>query len=219
MTNPVCAVIGAGPGIGLSVAKRFAREGFALGLLARNQEKLRAFERELNASGAKTMTASVDASDPASLRLALERVQSTLGPIGVLVYNPVVPRAQKPSGLSFEDAVQDFKVNVAGALVAAQTVLPGMKERASGSILFTGGGMALRPNPLFSSVALGKAALRNLTYSLAQEVKSSGVHVATVTVSAMVKPDSPLPDAIAEKFWELHAQSPDAWQTEIEFTP
>jgi NAD(P)-dependent dehydrogenase (short-subunit alcohol dehydrogenase family) len=121
-----------------------------------------------------------------------------------------------PSALDAALLLDDMRVNVAGALVAAQQVLPHMRAQRRGTILFTGGGLALAPAPPYAALAAGKAALRNLCYSMGAEVEPDGVHVATVTIAGFVQPGSHFdPDRIAEAYWTLHAQEPGQWEREI----
>lgn len=91
-----------------------------------------------------------------------------------------------------------------------------MKEAKRGTLLFTGGGLALDPLANFASVSLGKAALRNLVFSLAQELTPAGIHVATVTICGMVRPGTHFdPDTIAQSFLALHQQERESWTTEL----
>ena len=109
-----------------------------------------------------------------------------------------------------------FDVLVIGALVAAQEAMPAMKTKNRGTILFTGGGFAYEPAMNYASLSLSKAALRNLTYSLAQELGAFGIHVATVTVYGFVQSGTHYdPGRIAEAFIRLHRQAPGHFQTEI----
>jgi short-subunit dehydrogenase len=213
---PIAAIVGVGPGIGESVARVFARNGFSLALLARNAQKLEALQSELRQEGFGVQVLPADASDTNSLKTALEQVQASLGVPDVLVYNVMSKTAAGvPSLLDPEQVVQDFRGNVLGALTAAQVVAPGMKARGSGTILFTGGGLALKPFKDYASLAMGKAGIRNLTFSLAQELQPVGIHVATVTVAGVVRPNSSFaPDTIATHFWRLHSQPKGAWELE-----
>jgi short-subunit dehydrogenase len=216
---PSIAIVGVGPGIGESVARVFARNGFLLALLARNAQKLESLQSELRQEGFGVQVFPSDASDTHSLKAALEQMQASLGVPDVLVYNVMSKTAAgAPLGLDPEQAAHDFRGNVLGALVAAQVIAPGMKARGSGTILFTGGGLAVKPFKDYASLAIGKAGIRNLAFSLAQELQPAGIHVATVTVAGTVRPNSSFtPDTIAKHFWRLHAQTPDAWELEHEF--
>lgn len=216
MSNKICAVAGVGPGVGLAVAKRFGREGFRLALLARRAEALDKYVAALDQEGLEASAFPADAANFDSLKEALAQVKAQLGSPDVLVYNPAVIVEGNPSTLDVEELMADFRVNVGGALVCAQQVIPDMKAKRSGTLLFTGGGLALRPQPRYTSLAIGKAGLRNLTYSLAAELESDSIHVATITIAGFVQPGSHFdPDLIAEKYWELHAQTAGAWEREI----
>jgi NAD(P)-dependent dehydrogenase (short-subunit alcohol dehydrogenase family) len=107
-------------------------------------------------------------------------------------------------------------VNVIGALISAKQVLPHMREQQRGSILFTGGGLALGPAPQYASLAMGKAALRNLAYSLGGELEDENILVGTVTIAGYIKPGTHFaPERIADAFWALHAQEPGQREHEI----
>ena len=110
--------------------------------------------------------------------------------------------------------VDDLAVNIGGALVAAQTVAPKMEERASGAILLTGGGLALAPNADYLSLSIGKAGIRTLAIGLFEPYRKKGIHVATVTVAALVLPESKEAAPVAEHFWRLYNQPKDAWTVE-----
>jgi short-subunit dehydrogenase len=202
---PIATIVGVGPGIGESVARVFAQKGFSLALVARDAQKLQTLQTELRREGFGVQVFPADASDTAGLTSALETIQRSLGVPDVLVYN-VMSRtaAGVPSGIDPERAVHDFRGNVLGALTSAQAFIPGMKARGSGTILFTGGGMAMKPVKEYASLAIGKAGIRN--------------HVATVTIAGTVRPNSSFaPDTIARHFWRLHDQPKDAWELEHEF--
>ncbi len=216
--KPACLIVGAGPGIGQSVAQAFAREGYALALAARHPAKLDEFRRELEQQGTAARAYAADASDEASLRQLFASVRADLGDPEVLVYNPAAHSPGKPTTLNAEQLVADFRVNVTGALLCAQQAAGAMKARGRGTILLTGGGFAHEPAANYTSLSLGKAALRNLTYSLAQELGAHGIHVATVTVYGFVQSGTHYdPARIADAFLRLHKQKPGHFQTELVF--
>jgi short-subunit dehydrogenase len=94
-----------------------------------------------------------------------------------------------------------------------------MNERGAGTILLTGGGYSLKPNPEYLSLSIGKAAIRALTYGLFDSLKATGIHVATVTVEALVSPGSKDAAAVAEHFWQLHSQPRGSWTPEVKYAP
>lgn len=214
--KPVCLIVGAGPGIGQAVALAFAREGYDLALAARQPERLKTLQPALEKLGAASRLYRVDAGSEPSLRELFAEVRRTFGDPEVVVYNPASHVVGKPTTLTSEQLVADFRVNVAGALTCVQEAAPAMKTRGRGTILLTGGGFAHEPAANYASLSLGKAALRNLTFSLAQELGAHGIHVATVTVYGFVQSGTHFdPARIAEAFLRLHKQTPGHFQTEV----
>jgi NAD(P)-dependent dehydrogenase (short-subunit alcohol dehydrogenase family) len=216
--NGVCIVVGVGPGMGLALVRRFAREGFKVAMVARRQDALAEYEKSLAAQGYVTKGFVADATMPALLLRALDEVQQTWGPPQVLIYNTSILNEGMPTTLNAAGLVNDFKVNVVGAQVAAQFAAQSMRTAKKGTILITGGGLALQPYAMMASLAIGKAGVRSLAHSLAQELEPAGIHVATVTIQGMIKAGTKFdPDAIAEEFWQLHLESPGQFQREIFF--
>lgn len=218
MAQPVCAIVGAGPGIGHALAARFGREGFAIALVGRRPEPLARLIETLADHGIEALPFRADAGDAASLVEGMDEVRTALGPPQVLIYNAFAGHPGLPSTLSPGDLAADLRVNVLGALVAAQAVIPKMRAAGLGTILFTGGGYAFDPAAEQASLGVGKAALRNLAFSLAKEVGPDGIHVATVTIAGLVRPGTGFdPLRIAEAFWALHVQARSGWEREIVF--
>jgi short-subunit dehydrogenase len=202
-----CVIVGAGPGIGEALALAFAAEGYDIALVARSIAKFTEFLLEISKLGRRARAFSADAGDESALRAAIGRAQSELGAVEVLVYNAASGKTSKPTALKTGMLLEEFRINVGGALVAAQAVAEGMKARRRGTILFTGGSFAYEPAAEYSSLSLGKAALRSLTYSLAQELGAHDIHVATVTVYGFVQKGTHFdPRRIAESFIDLHRQ-------------
>jgi NADP-dependent 3-hydroxy acid dehydrogenase YdfG len=215
---PVIAIVGMGPGLSAAVARRFGREGFQVAALARRADALQEQVQVLAASGVTARPYTADASDPASLAAALAQVERDLSTLDVLVYNAAGVRYKPLTQLSADELNADLRISVGGALAAAQAVLPAMRARGNGTLLFTGGGFAFEPMPALASLGAGKAAIRNLAFSLHAELKDSGIHAATVTICGTVKPETPFdPDRIAESYWALHSQHKDAFEREIMF--
>jgi NAD(P)-dependent dehydrogenase (short-subunit alcohol dehydrogenase family) len=211
MTNPpVTVIVGIGPGLALALAERFASAGHRVVGLGRKPRKVAGALAALRERGLKVETRTADAGDFAGMRSVIAAIERNAGAIDVLIYNAYRASYASPSALEPEAAIEDFRVNVGGALVAAQAVLPGMRKRARGSILFTGGGLALDPTGWLdaSSLAIGKAGLRSLAFTLNRELATTGVYVGTVTVAGMIMPGTSLaPEKIADVFWELHEAS------------
>lgn len=207
--------IGSGPGMGLATAERFAREGFQVVLSARNAAKTQELADQLKAKGYEVEVRTVDAGDPSSVASLINDVEKQFGSVDVLHYNAASMRKatllEQPQG-TFNS---DLAVNIGGALVAAQCVAPKMSERGSGTILLTGGGFALEPNPEFLSLSIGKAGIRAMAHALFDDLKERGIHFATVTVTALVAAGSKDAEAVAECFWQLHSQPKGSWTAEL----
>lgn len=205
-----------GPGVSSSVAKKFAGDNFRLALIARNTERLNVFKKNLEAAGAETEVFTADASDEDSIIKAFGEIKSKMGDTDVLHYNAYSMRQSLPLQLNYQDCINDFKINTAGALLSSQLVLPAMLEKKEGCILFTGGGLSLEPLPLYCSLGIGKAGIRNLCFSLYAELKSKNIHAATVTIKGYVKPGTKWdPDLIADEFRKLYLQKQSEFEREI----
>ncbi len=209
-------VIGAGPGIGLSVARRLAREGLSVGVIARAGPTVDAAVAAL--SGHEVHGVVADATDEAALRRGLDEVADRLGPPEMLVYNAALIRADAIGELSAGQHLDAWAVNVVGAITAAAHVAPGMAQRGRGTIIITGG--MPQPVPAYTSLSLGKAGVRTLVTLLHQAYGTAGVHAASVTVLGEVAPGTAFdPDDIAERYWRLHTQPPGAWEHEVVHGP
>lgn len=202
-------IVGMGDGIGLAVSRRFAKEGFAIAMIARSEAKLQGFKDTLKAEGYSAHSFVADAGDEFSLKAAIAAIQTQLGNPEVLIYNVAVPNMNNVLDETVERLMSDFNANVTGALVATQAVLPAMKAQGTGTILFTGGGFSMYPSPDFASLSIGKAGIRSLAKMLAEALKPGGVRVGTITVCGIVNPDDPKynPESIAENYWAFHVKT------------
>jgi NAD(P)-dependent dehydrogenase (short-subunit alcohol dehydrogenase family) len=232
VNGKVAAVLGVGPGLGVAVAQRFAREGFAVGLMARGEESLTAAREEVEGSGGTALAATADATDAASVASAFDRVREELGAPEVFVYNAGAFQMGGILELSPEQFDDCFRANCSGALYGAQQVLPAMVERGRGTIILTGATAALRGSARFAALATGKFGLRALAQSMAREFGPQGIHVAHVIIDGQIntprlreaQPDREesttlSPESIAETYWQLHAQDPTAWTLELDLRP
>ena len=209
----LCTIIGMGPGLGLSIAKRFAQEGFDIGMISRNERNLESYEKYLTKYGVKINHSKGNAGNYFNLTLALGKFNET----EVLVYNAAVVE-KSYLGTSPEKISSDLNVNVGGAFAAAQYILPRIEKIGKGTLLFTGGGFAHEPNSNYISLSMGKAALLNLGLNLANQYEPKGIHVAVVSIYGKIEPGTKYdPDLIAEEYWKLHSQPREEWQKEIHF--
>ena len=208
-------VIGAGPRIGASVARRLSREGFAIGVIARSRATVESVLSGLASTETPGVTA--DVTDEVALRAALDEVVDRFGVPDVLVYNAALIQRDSIGELTAQQHLDAWAVNVVGAITAVAHLAPRMAQAGRGTIVITGG--MPEPVPELTSLSLGKAGVRALTDLLAKAYGPSGVHVATVTVCGPVAPGSAFdPDDIAEHYWRLHTQPLDAWEREVAYT-
>jgi NAD(P)-dependent dehydrogenase (short-subunit alcohol dehydrogenase family) len=217
VATPGAIVVGAGPGIGLAVARRFAVEGLPVGLIARSAATLAGVASELARTGADTAAETADVRDELALRTALDRIVDRFGVPDVLVYNAAVIQWDDFGELTAQQHLDAWATNVVGAITAVGHIGPRMAERGSGTVIITGG--MPTPIPEVTSLSLGKAGVRALTELLATRFEPSGIHVATVTVGGAVEPGTAFdPDEIAEQYWLLHTQAREQWEREVLYT-
>jgi short-subunit dehydrogenase len=209
MSEKILLIVGAGPGISLNTARKFGKEGFKVALISRSMESLQKYEYELKNGGIEAKGFPGDVSSVESLKTAIDKVIKTYGKIDVLLYNAAAGRPGKPTTLRVDQLVEDFKISVAGALTSVKEVIPYMQN---GTILLTGGGLALHPYADYASLAIGKAGIRSLAYSLHQELSPKGIYVGTLTINGFVQEGTYYSaENIAKAFYSMYEN-----QTETE---
>jgi short-subunit dehydrogenase len=211
-------LVGAGPGLGTAVARRFAEGGYRLTLLARSTDSLRDLAGSLADTGAKISTLAADASDPDDLGARVGELYLGHDAPGVIVYNAVMGAPDRLLSSSVAHLQMAYSVDVISAIVVAQAAAPGMRAAGFGTMLVTGGGFADHPIPALATVSLGKAALRSAATMLGADLEPDGIRVATLTIAGQIAAGTPFdPDRIAERYWEVvHLDGP--WQAEFRFT-
>ena len=209
--------IGSGAGIGFATAARFAREGFRIVLSSRSPAKAQDLADRLERTGYPVGVRTVDCADPGSITALIAEVERQFGHIDVLHYNAASMRKATLAEQPRDTFTGDLAVNIGGALIAAQAVAEQMSRRRSGTILLTGGGYSLAPNPQFLSLSIGKAGIRALALGAFETLKQKDIHIGTVTVQVAIKPDSVDAEAVAELFWQLHSQPVAQWTAEVTY--
>ena len=206
------AIIGAGKGLGAAVARRFGKEGFAVGLISRHQGRLDALAAELEQHGVQAKGFVADVRDPASIASALERVTETLGPIEVLQYSPLPQKDFMRPVLETTpaDLVGPVEFSIYGPVAAVHQVLPGMRFLGEnrGTILFVNGGSAVKPgrNVTGTSVAFaGQAAYAELLHEVLGE---EGIQVSQLIIGGRIieGDDEKDPAVLAGLLWDLHTK-------------
>ena len=227
MAAKVCVVAGAGPGTGAALCRRFAAGGYRVAMLARNEERLAALEREVDGSRGYA----VDVTDAARVQATVERIRDDLGSPGVLVHNAVSGRFGEFLDVTPEALEDTLRTNVLSLLILGQAVAPGMLA-SGGAIVVTGNTSAWRGAANFAAFAPSKAAQRILAQSMARSLGPKGIHVAYVVIDAVIdvpwtrqafasKPDDffAQPAAIAETVYHVAHQDRSAWTFEVDLRP
>ncbi|MFX1323895.1 MAG: SDR family NAD(P)-dependent oxidoreductase [Promethearchaeota archaeon] len=213
----IITIVGMGPGNGMGIVRRFGKEGFTVAMISRNEEKLQKLQGELEKEGIKAYYFVGDASREDSLKKSFQMIREKVGNPEVLIYNAARLKMRNILDERFDSLVTDFKVNVAGVFTAVQEVLPSMLAKSKGTILITGGHLGIEPHKDFASLSMGKGALINLVKTLAAELKPKNIHVASVIICGIIKPEDEKynPSAIAENYWKLYTQKKEEFEVEI----
>jgi NAD(P)-dependent dehydrogenase (short-subunit alcohol dehydrogenase family) len=208
-------LVGAGPGLGAAIARRFAHEGYRLTLVARSEP---AVANELREAGAHVSAVPADAGDGAALRAALAPLFAAPDAPGVVIYNAAIAAFDDLLSVTPEQLAQGYAVDVIGAVVTAQVAVPAMRAGGGGTLLFTGGGFADALPPGFATLSLGKLGLRAAATMLARELRGDHIHAGSLTILGQIAPGTSVdPDAIAGAYWEICHEAPGAWREEYRF--
>jgi NAD(P)-dependent dehydrogenase (short-subunit alcohol dehydrogenase family) len=231
LKKPAAVVIGAGPGLGASLIRRFAKT-YSVAILARKADYLKALAGELRQSGATVQDLTCDVRDRRQITDAFRAIREELGDSEVLLYNAGSGTFGGVTEITPDQYEADWRVNAFGAFVAAKEVAPAMIARGHGTILFTGATAGVKAGPKSVSFGPAKFAMRGLAQSLARDLGPRGIHVAWINVDGNIdipgarglKPslkddDFLKPDAIAETYWHLAHQDKSAWTMELELRP
>nr|WP_281167736.1 SDR family NAD(P)-dependent oxidoreductase [Corynebacterium lubricantis] len=210
--------MGAGPGLGGSIAKRFAREGFSVTLAARTATKLEPVVAELKDLGAEVDTLLLDAGDTENFVAELQRFAEQRAP-GVVVYNAAVFVPNRILATPLSEQAAAYNVDVLGSIAAAQVLTPAMREAGRGTFFITGGGFGHHPSAEYATLSIGKAGVLATSSILHDELAPAGVQATSVTVHGAIAPGTAFdPDTIAETYWQLHTQPAKEWTAETLFS-
>ena len=206
---PVIAIIGAGPGLGAAVARKFGREGFSIALISRNRSKLDTMAAELTGAGLTAKVFTADVRVPAELESALERAAAELGPITALQYSPLPSRDYlKPVlDLTPELALEALQFSALGLIHSVRAVLPAMREAGDGSIILINGGTSVKARAGFAGTSVAFPAESAYGEMLHDALEGEGVRVSQLVIPGGI-PQLDLPngiDDVADRIWELHA--------------
>jgi NAD(P)-dependent dehydrogenase (short-subunit alcohol dehydrogenase family) len=226
MAKDVALVVGAGPGLGMALSRRFAEGGFTVAIASRDRARLDAD------AGGSIHAYTCDAGDAASVAQLYDAIARDHGDPSLVVYNASAMVRGSVLDLDPAEVERVWRISCLGALLVGQQAARRMVANGRGTILFTGATAALRGGANFAGFAIGKFGQRALAQSMARDLGPKGIHVAHVIVDGLIAaarnkawqaehgPDSALdPAAIAEAYWQLHLQPKSAWTQELDLRP
>jgi NADP-dependent 3-hydroxy acid dehydrogenase YdfG len=183
------AIVGAGPGVGQAVARRFGSRGFKVALLARKREKLDKLVERLKTENIEAAGFTADLRNRPTLEAALGQAIGHFGSIDVLEYSPAPEMpgtVMTATAMDVENELYQLDVGVLGAIAAVRTVLPKMLERKDGAILLTTAASALHPLAITASFGVAAGATLNYGRVLNQELAQHNVYAGVVMISGLV---------------------------------
>ncbi|MBL8482207.1 MAG: SDR family NAD(P)-dependent oxidoreductase [Rhodocyclaceae bacterium] len=232
--HEVALVVGAGPGLGCALARRFARAEMHVAIAARNAERLDTLIAGCSGIHHGARAYACDARVEAAVENLFERVTQDLGTPSLVVYNAGAFLHKSLLDTSAEEFENAWRSLCLGGFLVGRAAARAMlaKARPSGTLLFTGATASLRGSAQFHNLAVGKFGLRALAQSMARELQPRGLHVAHVVIDGRIRPtevveharapgdDAMLDaDAIAENYYQLHRQPRSAWTQELDLRP
>ncbi|HZN86772.1 MAG TPA: SDR family NAD(P)-dependent oxidoreductase [Burkholderiales bacterium] len=233
---PVAVIAGVGEGLGFALARRFAAAGYRVALAARSAERLARLAGEIGKAGGRAFAAPTDLREEQEVLALFDALESEHGPVEVAVFN---------AGANFRASLLDTPADMfekvwrlgcyAGFLFGREAARR-MAPRGKGTILFTGATASIRGAAQFAAFAAAKNGLRAVAQSMAREFGPRNLHVAHVVIDGMIDteavrarfadrvadlgPDAMLDTAaIAELYYQLHAQPRSAWTFEADLRP
>jgi NAD(P)-dependent dehydrogenase (short-subunit alcohol dehydrogenase family) len=224
----VCVVTGVGPGNGSALGRRFAKEGYAVALLARTTGT----SGPLAASLPDARAYACDVTDADSVAQTFDAIEKEWGPVHTLVYNAgsgIWGNVEQIDAAALESA---FRVNTLGLFLTTRRVLPSMQAKGEGNIVVIGATSSRRGAARAAAFAPAKAAQKSLTESMARHLWPQNIHVSLVIIDGVVdlprtramlkdKPDDffVAPDDLADTAFHLTNQPRSAWSFEVEARP
>ena len=219
---PVCLILGAGPGIGYSLARKWAENGHQAVLFRRSAVSA----EEINSLvGGSAVAMQCDVTNQEQTKLMVEKVEKEFGPIETVIYNAGVGVWKKYNEVSLAEFDRCMETNTKGLLIASQIICPKMVKRCRGVVGITGATASLKGQPFTTAFAAAKAAQRSLAESIAKEVGPHNVHVFYAIIDGVARPDAVeggktmIPKDIAQNYWDIAQQKKSAWSFQIDMRP
>lgn len=231
--NGPCIIVGAGPGLGAALARRFSAAGHPVVLGARDAQRIEGLAREVTDAGGTALATATDASDEAQVIDLFDKAERAFGPAAVAIHN-VGGRVSKPAVETTAAEVEDQwrSIAFAGFLVGREAARR-MTGQGAGTILFSGGRPSRRGRENLSAFAIAKAGLRGFAECLAREMAPQGVHVAHFAIEGTIASPRMIAaqpqkaetgeiistEALAELYYQTHCQPRSAWAFEVDLRP
>jgi NAD(P)-dependent dehydrogenase (short-subunit alcohol dehydrogenase family) len=234
---PVAWIVGVGPtrGLGAALARRFASGGMHVVITGRTKERLDVIAQEVNASGGRATVAPGDITESSFIQKTLDEI-GLWGKLDVAIFNAGGNQWKPTLEMTDEFFESVWRLCCMSGFVFGRETARVMLERGRGTLLFTGASASLRGRAQFTAFAAAKAGLRMVSQSMAREFGPLGIHVAHVIVDGLIDGDRARevasdgvqskgadgllkPEAIAEAYWQLHAQHRSAWTQELDLRP
>ena len=216
MSQPVYVVLGAGPGLGLAVARRFAREGYAVVLVTRHADEAEPLVASLREEGYDATGAGVDLADPDDVTRVVTEIGDRQGRIDVLHFNPSVWREADVLHLTVPQLLEDVAVGAGALLTAVQAARPFLGKGAR--VLATGSAAADKPSVKAPSLGVQKAAVRNLVTSLDATLSADGIRAVAVQINGVLGKEGPFaPSVIADAMWQAVSRPDDGWTPHVSY--
>ena len=205
-------VFGVGPGLGSSVVQAFRSAGLDVTAVARREASLEGLDGG-HADGGSVTTVVADATDDEAVRRIVADAKSASGHLDVVVYNAAVVRPDEPGELSAIEHMERLDINALGALRVANAVLSSRHLGRRTTVLMTGG--MPEPKAPYTSLSVGKAALRTVVRVLDEAHSSELVRIGMVTPDGPIRPGTTLdPEVIAQEYVAFHSAATQPWRIE-----
>lgn len=225
-------IAGVGPGLGESIARKFAREGCNIGLFARSTEYVNGLADELRREDADAVGVPTDISDPTAVADGFGAVRDAIGPVDVLVNHASAAPWKGLLDIGHDEFDRSVRVGVHSALYCSQEAVRDMLDGDGGTVIFSGATTAIRGRGGAIGFSANKFAARGMAESMARELGSDGIHVAHVIIDGQIltpgvrdsypdRDDESFldPDEIAETYWHLVEQDRSSWTLELDLRP
>ena len=233
--RPLALVAGVGDGLGKAVARRFARAGHLVVLVARKEEKLQRIAGEIAAEGGEAAVKAADLRSDDQIHALFDEV-AALGRLDVAVFNAGAQHRQPFLDIEASMFEKVWRLGCRAGFVVGKAAATQMVPHGKGTIIFTGATSATRGGAEFTAFAVAKAGLRSIAQSMARSLGPLGIHVCHVIVDGVIDmpaiherfPDlvAGLPeggmldtDSIADTYYALHCQNRSAWTLEVDVRP